>query len=249
MSAPCRALPPTAEPRCTLRARSDRRVCPSVRGCDRHRPRALGRDQRPGSGPTRPGRAVLLALRGCGKLADAGATLGAMKPCSTCRCSRCATRRMIPDHSRCGSQRRRTMSRRCCGSSPQGRATWLWPPPPVPSLPTPIRLRRSSPSSAAAAWAWSNWAEAHCASRRGPGACPSSRPWDLSTARQPRARFAAVEAAARRDGQAMAFAEPTPVGLDRLEAWLATLPAKGMELVPPSRLLDPGNAAQTTAGP
>ena len=61
--------------------------------------------------------------------------------------------------------------------------------------------------------------------------------------------FAAVEAAARRDGQAMTFAEPTPAGLDRLEAWLATLPAKGMELVPPSRLLDPGNAAQTTAGP
>ena len=61
--------------------------------------------------------------------------------------------------------------------------------------------------------------------------------------------FAAVEAAARRDGQAMAFAEPTPAGLDRLEAWLATLPARGMELVPPSRLLDPGNAVQTTAGP
>ena len=36
-------------------------------------------------------------------------------------------------------------------------------------------------------------------------------------------------------GRRSAFAQPTPVGLDRLAAWLDTLPAKGLLLAPPSR--------------
>lgn len=49
--------------------------------------------------------------------------------------------------------------------------------------------------------------------------------------------LAALEADARRLGMVVAFALPTPAGLDRLEAWLRTLPDKGLHLAPPSRLL------------
>lgn len=61
--------------------------------------------------------------------------------------------------------------------------------------------------------------------------------------------FAAVEASARRLGRVLAFVHPTPVGLDRLDAWLSTLPAKGLQLVPPSLLLDEDRGQHTIAGP
>jgi uncharacterized protein len=49
--------------------------------------------------------------------------------------------------------------------------------------------------------------------------------------------LAAVAAEARRAGRAVAVAQPLPASLDRIGAWAATLPAQGMQLVPPSRLL------------
>lgn len=49
--------------------------------------------------------------------------------------------------------------------------------------------------------------------------------------------LAGLAAAAVRDGRALAAAGPLPVGLERLAAWIAGLPAQGIELVPPSRLL------------
>jgi polysaccharide deacetylase 2 family uncharacterized protein YibQ len=49
--------------------------------------------------------------------------------------------------------------------------------------------------------------------------------------------LAGLAAAATRDGRALAAAGPLPAGLERLAAWIAGLPAQGIELVPPSRLL------------
>ncbi|MFZ1429430.1 MAG: divergent polysaccharide deacetylase family protein [Geminicoccaceae bacterium] len=61
--------------------------------------------------------------------------------------------------------------------------------------------------------------------------------------------FEMVEAEARRMGRVLAFVQPTPVGLDRLDAWLSTLPAKGLQVVPPSILLDEARRQHTIAGP
>ena len=57
-----------------------------------------------------------------------------------------------------------------------------------------------------------------------------------------------IEMAARRGGAVLAFARPTPLGLDRLAAWLETLPAKGLLLAPPSRLLQRAGGPQALAG-
>ncbi len=60
--------------------------------------------------------------------------------------------------------------------------------------------------------------------------------------------LAGIEAAALQGGAALVFARPTPLGLDRLTAWLETLPAKGLLLAPPSRLLERAGSPQTLAG-
>jgi polysaccharide deacetylase 2 family uncharacterized protein YibQ len=49
--------------------------------------------------------------------------------------------------------------------------------------------------------------------------------------------LAEIAATAIRDGRALAVAGPTPGTLERLARWLETLSARGIELVPPSRLL------------
>jgi polysaccharide deacetylase 2 family uncharacterized protein YibQ len=49
----------------------------------------------------------------------------------------------------------------------------------------------------------------------------------------------AAEAEALRHGRAMAAVPPSPLGLDRLAAWIAGLGDKGMTLVPPGALLLP----------
>ena len=49
--------------------------------------------------------------------------------------------------------------------------------------------------------------------------------------------LAEVAAMATRDGRALAATGPSPVTLEQLAAWIAGLPARGIELVPPSRLL------------
>ncbi len=61
--------------------------------------------------------------------------------------------------------------------------------------------------------------------------------------------FETVEAQIQRVGRTLAFVQPTPVGLDRLDAWLSTLPAKGLQVVPPSLLLDDDRGQHTIAGP
>jgi hypothetical protein len=49
----------------------------------------------------------------------------------------------------------------------------------------------------------------------------------------------AAEGEALRRGRAMAAVPPSPLGLDRLAAWIAALDDKGMTLVPPGALLRP----------
>lgn len=61
--------------------------------------------------------------------------------------------------------------------------------------------------------------------------------------------FDTVEAGARRLGRVLAYVQPTPAGLDRLDAWLSTLPAKGLQVVPPSLLLDEDRKQHTIARP
>ena len=54
--------------------------------------------------------------------------------------------------------------------------------------------------------------------------------------------LADFETAALHGGAVLALVQPTPAGLDRLAAWLETLPAKGLRLAPPSRFMnDPGS--------
>ncbi|MGD9511631.1 MAG: divergent polysaccharide deacetylase family protein [Geminicoccaceae bacterium] len=49
--------------------------------------------------------------------------------------------------------------------------------------------------------------------------------------------LAEIAAMAMRDGRALAATGPSPATLERLAAWIAGLPARGIELVPPSRFL------------
>ena len=55
--------------------------------------------------------------------------------------------------------------------------------------------------------------------------------------------LAALTAEALRSGRALAVAQPLPASFERLTAWLASLPAQGIALVPPSRLLEPPAAS------
>lgn len=55
--------------------------------------------------------------------------------------------------------------------------------------------------------------------------------------------LAALAAEALRSGRALAVAQPLPASFERLTAWLASLPAQGIALVPPSRLLEPPAAS------
>lgn len=59
---------------------------------------------------------------------------------------------------------------------------------------------------------------------------PSAEPSDRT--------LASIEIAALQGGAVLAFAQPTPTGLDRLAAWLETLTERGLVLAPPSRLLE-----------
>jgi polysaccharide deacetylase 2 family uncharacterized protein YibQ len=61
--------------------------------------------------------------------------------------------------------------------------------------------------------------------------------------------FEVVEIEAKREGRALLVVEPTPAGLDGLEAWLVSLPGKRLRLAPPSRLLAADDAPQTAATP
>jgi polysaccharide deacetylase 2 family uncharacterized protein YibQ len=66
----------------------------------------------------------------------------------------------------------------------------------------------------------------------GPAADPESPPAAVDR------QLALAEAEAARAGRALAHVQPAPEGLARLAAWIDTLPAKGLRLVPPSGLLD-----------
>ena len=61
--------------------------------------------------------------------------------------------------------------------------------------------------------------------------------------------LAAIVAEARQRGWGLAVAGPTPASLERIAAWITTLPALGVELVPPSALLLRGAAPPALAGP
>jgi polysaccharide deacetylase 2 family uncharacterized protein YibQ len=69
---------------------------------------------------------------------------------------------------------------------------------------------------------------------------PYARALPVDAAPMPEAidsALAGLAATAVRDGRAFAAAGPSPGTLERLAAWIETLPARGIELVPPSRLL------------
>jgi len=66
----------------------------------------------------------------------------------------------------------------------------------------------------------------------------------FETAEQVRAALEKTERIARITGYAVAIGHPKDVTLEALEAWLPTLPAKGIELIPVSEMIEKRHAAQ-----
>ncbi len=63
------------------------------------------------------------------------------------------------------------------------------------------------------------------------------------------AQLAALEAAARKDGQALAILRPYPLSIARVKVWLDGLEARGLQLVPATALLPPAEKETPKAEP